>query len=39
MNTAALITMVTTMSLVTGFATYFIYRVLTTPPKQDDSEM
>ena len=39
MNTSALLTMVITMSLVTGFASYFIYRVLTTPPKKDDSEM
>jgi hypothetical protein len=38
MNSSALFTMVVTMSLITGLTIYFIYRVLTTPPKQDEPE-
>ena len=35
MNTVALITMVVTQGLVTGFAVYFFYKVLTIPPKNE----
>ena len=35
MNTEALITMVLTQGIVTFFALYFFYKVLTIPPKQE----
>ena len=35
MNTQALITMVLTQGIVTFFALYFFYKVLTTPPKPE----
>ena len=35
MNTEAIITMVLTQGLVTGFAIYFFYKVLTIPPRQE----
>lgn len=35
MNTVAIITMVLTQGLVTGFAVYFFYKVLTIPPRQE----
>ena len=35
MNTSALIVMLTTMSLVTGFTIYFFLKVLKTPPKPE----
>lgn len=35
MNTAAIITMVLTQGLVTGFAVYFFYKVLTILPKNE----
>ena len=35
MNTEALITMVLTQGIVTFFALYFFYKVLTTPPKPE----
>lgn len=35
MNTEALITMVLTQGIVTCFAVYFFYKVLTIPPKQE----
>lgn len=35
MNTEALITMVVTQGLVTFFAIYFFYKVLTIKPKQE----
>lgn len=35
MKTAALITMVLTLGIVTIITLYFFYRVLTTPPKQE----
>ncbi|MCO6175504.1 hypothetical protein NHF50_10655 [Flavobacterium sp. NRK F10] len=35
MNTAALITMVCAQGIVIAFASYFFYKVLTTPPKQE----
>lgn len=35
MNTGALITMVLTQGIVTFFAVYFFYKVLTMPPKQE----
>jgi hypothetical protein len=35
MNTDALITMVLTQGIVTAFAVYFFYKVLTIPPKQE----
>jgi hypothetical protein len=35
MNTEALITMVLTQGLVTSFAAYFFYKVLTIKPKQE----
>ena len=35
MNTEALMTMLITQGLVTFFALYFFYKVLTTPPKPE----
>jgi len=35
MNTEALITMLLTQGIVTFFAVYFFYKVLTIPPKQE----
>ncbi|NGY36033.1 hypothetical protein FQU23_000730 [Flavobacterium sp. XN-5] len=35
MNTEALITMVLTQGIVTAFAVYFFYKVLTIPSKQE----
>ena len=35
MNTEALLTMLITQGIVISFASYFFYRVLTTPPKQE----
>ncbi|MCJ7467954.1 MAG: hypothetical protein MUO53_14835 [Maribacter sp.] len=35
MNTSALIMMILAQGTVIGFAVYFFYRVLTTPPKQE----
>lgn len=35
MKTAALITMVLTLGIVTIITLYFFYRVLTTPPKEE----
>jgi hypothetical protein len=35
MNTGALITMVLTQGIVTSFAVYFFYKVLTIPPRQE----
>ena len=35
MNTEALITMILTQGIVTCFAVYFFYKVLTIPPKKE----
>ncbi len=35
MKTAALITMVLTLGIVTIITSYFFYKVLTTPPKEE----
>lgn len=35
MTTTAVVMMITTMGIVTGFALYFFFKVLKTPPKQD----
>ncbi len=35
MNSAALTTMLLTQGIVIGFTLYFFYRVLTTPPRQE----
>ena len=35
MNIEAIITMVLTQGLVTGFAVYFFYKVLTIPPRKE----
>ena len=35
MNTEALITMILTQGIVTCFAVYFFYKVLTIPPRQE----
>lgn len=35
MNTTALITMILAQGIVACIAGYFLYRVLTTPPKQE----
>lgn len=35
MNTAAIITMVCAQGTVIGFAAYFFFKVLNTPPKQE----
>ena len=35
MNTEALITMILTQGIVISFASYFFYKVLTIPPKQE----
>lgn len=35
MNTSALITMLIAQGIVVSFASYFFYKVLTTPPKQE----
>ncbi|MEZ4852717.1 hypothetical protein [Flavobacterium sp.] len=35
MNTAAIITMVCAQGFVIAFASYFFYKVLSTPPKQE----
>jgi len=35
MNSTALITMLLTQGIVTGFTVYFFYLVLSTPPKQE----
>jgi len=35
MKTAALITMILTLGIVTIITLYFFYRVLTTPPKEE----
>jgi hypothetical protein len=35
MNTEALITMISTQGLVTGFTIYFFYKVLTIKPKSE----
>jgi len=38
MTAAAIFTMVATMGIVTGFAVYFFFKVLTTPSKKDGEE-
>ncbi|CAM4119392.1 MULTISPECIES: hypothetical protein [Flavobacterium] len=35
MNTSALITMLAAQGIVVSFASYFFYKVLTIPPKQE----
>ena len=35
MTGSAILTMITTMGIVTGFTLYFFFKVLKTPPKQD----
>ncbi|WP_264560523.1 hypothetical protein [Flavobacterium sp. N2270] len=35
MNTEALVTMILTQGIVISFASYFFYKVLTIPPKQE----
>lgn len=35
MNTSALITMLVAQGIVVSFASYFFYKVLTIPPKQE----
>lgn len=35
MNTTAIITMVCAQGIVIAFASYFFYKVLTTPPRQE----
>ena len=38
MTAVAILTMITTMGIVTGFAVYFFFKVLSTPPKKDWEE-
>jgi hypothetical protein len=35
---AAILTMITTMGIVTGFAVYFFFKILNTPQRKDGEE-